>query len=127
MAVVDHFAFQVADLDKSLEFYCDSLGWPFLFRKRDDEHQEEFAYIDLEGGKLELLASLNEKEPFTQKTRPSNCPHLAIRTDSMDELVQDLSDKNVNIFKGPFEIEKMVKWLYIADPDKNIIEFVQWL
>ena len=38
-----------------------------------------------------------------------------------------LENKNVPIIKGPLEISKMVKWLYIANSDNNIIEFVEWV
>jgi hypothetical protein len=38
-----------------------------------------------------------------------------------------LRDQAIAIVKGPLEIPGKVRWLYAADPDKNVIEFVQWL
>ena len=40
---------------------------------------------------------------------------------------QDLREKQVILLKGPMEIPGMVCWLYAADPDGNVLEFVQWL
>jgi hypothetical protein len=31
------------------------------------------------------------------------------------------------LIKGPLKIEGKVTWLYLADPDNSVIEFVQWL
>ena len=28
---------------------------------------------------------------------------------------------------GPLEISGRVKWVYVSDPDNNVIEFIQWL
>ena len=33
---------------------------------------------------------------------------------------------DIPVVKGPMEIPGMVRWVYTHDPDRNIIEFVQW-
>ena len=38
-----------------------------------------------------------------------------------------LNEKRIPILKGPLEIQGQVRWMYLADPDNNILEFVQWL
>lgn len=127
----DHFAFQVSDLDASIEFYHHILGLNLISKTVDEEHHEAFAFLELEGGNLELLQLLDEENnplPFKQaEIKPPYCPHLAIASENLDQLVAMLGDKNVEIVKGPLEIPGTVKWLYIADPDRNVIEFVQWL
>ena len=40
---------------------------------------------------------------------------------------RDLREKQVTVLKGLLEIPGMVRWLYAADPDGNVLEFVQWL
>ena len=127
---VDHFAFSVSDLDKAIKFYQDILGLKLLSKTVDEEHHEAFAFFELAGGKLELLQLLDENKNGAgfkkRKIKQPFCPHLAIKAENLDMFVSDLSEKKVNVVKGPMEISGQVKWLYIADPDNNIIEFVEW-
>ena len=129
--VFDHVALRVADLDRAVEFYCYVLCWKLLSRTADKQHGEAFAYIRMSVGTLELLQVIDESgapaayEPLPVK--PPYCPHVAIRVDPLDAYVEFLYRNKVPIVKGPLEIPDMVKWLYIADPDFNIIEFVQWI
>ena len=77
----DHTAFRVRDLDRALDFYTGILGMRFLFRETDEAHGEAFAYLELEGGNLELLQSLDGTMPpvaepvsYTHLTLPTNYP-----------------------------------------------------
>ena len=128
---VDHFAFQVSDLQRSIEFYTTRLGLRFLFQDLDEEHHEAFAFLQLDGANLELLQRLDENNrpiPLEiEEIASSYCPHIALTTENIDTLILDLQSKNISVVKGPLEITGKVRWLYIADPDNRIIEFVQWL
>ncbi len=127
----DHFAFQVSDPEASIEFYSGVLGLKVLLKKVDSEHHETFAFLELEGGNLELLQRLNEKNqpiPFRKPPiQPPFCPHLEIRSENLESLYAAFRKKGVHVVRGPLEISDQVKWFYISDPDHNIIEFVQWL
>ena len=129
--IVDHFAFRVADLEASIQFYGDIIGLELLSKTVDEVHHEAFAFFKLDGGNLELLQLLDESNnPIPYQKPPINqpyCPHLAIKADDLGQLVIDLQNKNVSIVKGPMEIPAVVKWFYVADPDHNIIEYVQWI
>lgn len=125
----DHVAFQVSDMDATLAFYVGGLGMTLMFRKTDEEHGEEFAFLELDGGNLELLRSL-DSAPCTSHLAPPTspyCPHLALKTDDLDSVVRMLNEKRIAILNGPLEIPGEVRWLYLADPDNNVLEFVQWL
>ncbi len=43
------------------------------------------------------------------------------------ELVAQLTEQDISILRGPLIVEGEVRWLYFADPDNNVIEYVQWL
>ena len=125
---VDHYAVRTIDIDKSIDFYCKKLGLKLLSKTKDEEHNEIFAFLQLENGMLELLQSMDSDNLFNKpKLEPPYTPHLALKTDDIENSVLLLMQKNIDIVKGPLEIKNKVKWLYIADPDNNIIEFVQWL
>jgi catechol 2,3-dioxygenase-like lactoylglutathione lyase family enzyme len=131
MQKLDHVAVQVSDLDVAISFYTDKLGMELLFRKIDKTHHEAFCFLQLEGANLELLQSLddqNRPQPFSPTPiREPYCPHLAIATDDLDSLLIEWKKGEIPIVKGPLEIPDKVRWIYIHDPDNNIIEFVQWL
>lgn len=131
MLKADHIAFAVSDLDRAIEFYTEVLGLHLMFRKLDEEHHEAFAFLQLDGANLELLQALDERNnpiPFEAPApREPYCPHLALATSNLDDTCAILREHNVPLLKGPLEIPNSVRWLYLADPDNNVIEFVHWL
>jgi catechol 2,3-dioxygenase-like lactoylglutathione lyase family enzyme len=131
MPKLDHVAVRVSDLDSAISFYTDKLGLKLLFRKFDEIHHEAFCFLELEGANLELLQSLddqNRPQPFSPPPiREPYCPHFAIATDDLASLITEWRQDGIPIVKGPLEISDKVRWIYIHDPDNNVIEFVHWL
>jgi len=127
----DHFAFRVSDMDAAIAFYTDKLGLKLMFRELDEGHHEAFAFLELDGGNLELLQMLDESNRPIPRDYPAPAPpytpHLAIETENLDALADALRTKGIAILKGPLEIPGQVRWLYLSDPDNNVLEFVQWL
>ncbi|MBI2424354.1 MAG: VOC family protein [Candidatus Hydrogenedentes bacterium] len=125
---LDHVALQVADLERALAFYTGVLGLKLQFRKRDEAHGEAFAFLELEGGNLELLQLLGA-EDGAERAAPREpwCPHVALAAEDVDTAIAAVRAAGATVLKGPLEIAGLVRWAYIADPDNNVIEFVQWL
>jgi len=122
----DHLAFEISNMDQSIRFYTEVLGLRLLFRKVNEEEKEEYAFLDLDGGNLELLQQLGG-EPFTKPTiKPSYCPHLAIATEDMTQTIRMIEENHIPIIKGLLENAES-KWIYISDPDNNIVEYIQWV
>ncbi len=121
----DHTAFRVSDLDAAVRFYTERLGLRLVFRKSNPEVGEAIALLELEGGNLELIQTLDR--PFkTIKLEPPYCPHLAIGTEDMAKTMEMVRAKSIQIVSGPLEIPGEEKWVYLADPDGNVIEFIEW-
>jgi catechol 2,3-dioxygenase-like lactoylglutathione lyase family enzyme len=132
MLKLDHVAVRVRDLDAAISFYTGKLGMQLLFRTIDEAHREAFCFLQLEGANLELLQSLDDQgrpERYSPPPiREPYCPHLAIAADDLDTLMAEWRKVGgIRIVKGPMEIPDRVRWVYIRDPDNNIIEFVEWL
>ncbi len=131
MLSLDHVALEVSDMDAAIAFYTEKIGLELISEQLDPEHHERFAFLRLEGGNLELLQSLdddNQPAAFVRtEPRRSNCPHVAIGAPGLDGVLARLRAAQIPILKGPLEIPGQVRWLYAADPDGNVLEFVQWL
>ncbi len=52
---IDHFAFEVSDLDAALRFYIDKLGFKLETTFMDPQEHETLAVLEVAGGKLELI------------------------------------------------------------------------
>jgi catechol 2,3-dioxygenase-like lactoylglutathione lyase family enzyme len=123
---LDHVALQVLDIEKALAFYVGGLGLDLISRNTNDAQQEEYVFLRMDGGSLELIRHTGDsRQP--QALLPPYCPHVAIRTDDMGESLALIRDRNLPLVAGPFEIPGEETWVYLRDPDNNVIEFIQWL
>jgi len=129
MPKLDHIAIQVSDMQTSIDFYTQKLGLKLLYNKIDEQHGEAFAFLELEGGNLELLQHMGEgASDFTApEIKKPYCPHFALASDDLDATVETLNQASVTIVDGPLEIADTVRWLYFSDPDNNVGEYIQYL
>jgi catechol 2,3-dioxygenase-like lactoylglutathione lyase family enzyme len=131
MVKLDHVALEVSDMEDAIAFYTRKLGLKLISSKVDEIHHEAFAFLKLEGANLELLQMLDKrnrpKKFVPNPARASNCPHVALATSDMAKLMDLLEREEIPIVKGPLEIPGEVRWIYVQDPDQNILEFVEWL
>jgi len=124
---LDHVAFEVADLDAAIRFYVERLGFVETWRHRNEEEAEECAFLSAGDVRLELLAQLTPGKFQRPEIESPYCPHLALAVDDIDAAVAQLAEQDIPILRGPLIVEGEVRWLYFADLDNNVIEYVQWL
>jgi lactoylglutathione lyase len=122
----DHLGFQVSSMDASLRFYTEKLGFTLVSREVNPDSGLEFAFIKLDDVSVELLkaAGRDYRPPAIE---PPYCPHLAMPVDDMARAVAKLEQGGVQIIGGPWVHEGVSTWMYFADPDNNILEYIQWL
>ena len=121
----DHAAFQVSDINKSIDFYVNKLGFKLLSNEVNLEEQEAFAFVVNGDARIELLQDLAGPYEKPEIKRPY-CPHFCLETIDMDQTVKMLKAKGINIIRGPLEIAGEETWIYFSDPDNNVLEFIQW-
>jgi lactoylglutathione lyase len=126
MGTYDHTAFQVSDMDAAIAFYVDRLGFTLNFRATNADEGEEYAFLTLGDLRLELIQDLNLADYRKPDIKPPYCPHLAIETGDMEGIVARLKQNGVPILRGPLRIEGEETWVYFADPDHNVLEYIQW-
>jgi len=126
MTTYDHTAFQVSDLQTSVAFYVNKLGFALLSQAVNEREQEAYAFLALGDLRLELIED-RKAVPFARPdVRPPYCPHLAIETPDMAQSVAHLGEVGIALVRGPLEIEGEETWAYFCDPDNNILEYIQW-
>lgn len=126
MGQFDHIAFQVGNMDEAIRFYVEKLGFALSSRAVNHEEKEEYVFLSLGDLRLELIQDLSQAAYQKPSVGSPYCPHLAIETDDMERAVAHLREREVPIIRGPLVIEGEVTWVYFADPDNNVLEYVQW-
>ena len=120
-----HLAFEVSNLERSIAWYAETFGMKLQFQATDPAHGESFAILSFGTGALELLQRIGSPVPFRKpEIAPPYCPHLAFKTEDLDGQVRELVARGVVVAAGPFE-NGPIRWVYVADLDNNVIEFIQ--
>jgi lactoylglutathione lyase len=126
MEKYDHVAFQVSNMDAAIQFYVGKLSFTLSYRAVNSEEMEEYAFLALGDLRLELIQDLNQAAYQKPSIKPPYCPHLAIETNNIERAVARLREEDVPIIRGPLIIEGEVTWVYFADLDSNVLEYIQW-
>jgi glyoxylase I family protein len=144
MSCIRHLGVTISDLEQSLWFYRDLLG--FKVHKIADEGGEcldNFSALrnvdvttvkmyDNNKNMLELLhyKSHPEKPHNNRERRISEigCSHFALTVKDLDELYETLTSKGI-IFNWPVQVspDGNVKVAFCRDPDGTLIEMVEEL
>lgn len=111
---------RVADLDASLEFYCDKLG--LVEQRRIDVEAGRFTLVflgaaDNPESQIELTHNW-DPEPYTGGR---NFGHLAYEVDDIYALCQRLMDKGVTISRPPRD----GRMAFVRSPDGISVELLQ--
>lgn len=137
-----HAGVTVSDLDRSLEFYCGSLGMELLWRRLYEEPDInrivgvpgatgfDIAMLRIPGSELELeLLEYRGCERHSGSARPCDygTGHFAVFVDDIEAAYDDLRVRGVAFRSdGPVEMSggenRGGKSLYSLDPDGYVVE-----
>lgn len=98
-----HVGVYCRDIDESIKFYVDTLGFDHLYSTEAVEGDKplKMAWLRSDGG---LVIELLEQFDKSTIDATANClNHIAIRTTDMDAFVKHLKDHGVEIEAGPFD------------------------
>lgn len=122
----DHGAFRVTNMEKSIEFYTQKLGFELEFTNVTEEYGEKGAFLYYNDARLELIETIGKTYTPVRPERPF-CPHLCFQAENMEQVIETLHTNNVEILDGPNEIPGSEQWIYFMDPDMNVLEYIVWL
>ena len=123
---IDHIVFRVADLERSINFYCTTLGCKVVRRR------EDLGLVHLRAGTsmidlISVSGKLGLRGGKAASTEGRNVDHLCLRVEPFEEhkILEHLKANGL-IPQGPatrnFGAEGEGLSLYFTDPDGNSIE-----
>ena len=139
----DHTGFTVADLERSLAFWRDVLGFEFSHRAHQKGELAEqitgvagaeilIAVLKAPGHKIELLeyhAPADRRRQNDRRPCDLGAVHLALTVDNLDEILDRIAasgwqaaGKPQTLTAGPNAGKRVI---YVRDPDGTTIEFMQ--
>ena len=124
MAVLLHTRIRVGDLDRSVRFYCDNLG--FVVKSRTDKSPagNHVAHLELPGNAHTLELTWSEDYELNV---PEDLMHLAIAVPDLIACCDELERKGIEIWPDGWR-EKFAsggKMAFIDDPDGYEIELLE--
>jgi catechol 2,3-dioxygenase-like lactoylglutathione lyase family enzyme len=115
---INHITIRVNKIERAEEFYGDILGFE-LVRKMG----QSMAVYKV--GKEDTLVIVEAETSYDPNSRDFRVDHIGFYLDSadqVDEMADYLKKNEVSILSGPAN-RKKGRFLFISDPDGNMIEF----
>jgi catechol 2,3-dioxygenase-like lactoylglutathione lyase family enzyme len=116
-----HICFIVSNLEKSIHFYADILGFKKGFDFIDDKGKRYGIYLFIGGRNF---IELFEGTPKTAVDGAS-FKHFCLETDNIEETVKELRAKKIEVTDIKLGKDESYQ-AWIADPDGNKIELHQY-
>ena len=121
---IGHLALTVKDMEKSLQFYCETLGFERAFDILDDEGNPWIEYIKVAPGQfIELFYGGKTKDKPENDKIGFN--HLCLEVTDIHQIANHLKSKGVVLDVEPMRGKDYNYQCWVKDPDGNRIEFMQ--
>ena len=134
---LEHAAVGVSDMNRSIVFYCELLGFEFLriIEPREDERlgvitgmpgaQARIAHLKLGDSMLELFeykTPLGRALPENHRQADKGLIHFGIRSNDLRGDYRKLKEKGVSFISEPVEFRPGVWVVYFKGPDGEMCE-----
>jgi lactoylglutathione lyase len=120
---IDHTAVTVSDMERSMKFYTEVLG--FVAHQTIDLPGLHIEYLKLGDSLLELFAVKDAAGDPRRQIGQVGFQHLCLLSDDLEGDAARLKDKGVNFTTQPQAAEGVKKLAFFEDPDGVNIELVE--
>ncbi len=119
-----HIAFRIRDLEQSLDFYCNKLGFREVFRlEREGEPSPWIVYLQVAHNQfLELFPGAQGEIP---SRTGAGYNHFCLVTDDLHATLHEFESRGLTISGIPEQGLDMNWQYWLNDPDGNAIELMQ--
>jgi lactoylglutathione lyase len=114
------------DLKRSVDFYCDVLGFERGYRFPDGG-DAEFVVVRLGDSALALSATGAEHTLLGRRVGDGIRFELCVYTDDVDAAVRALRERGTDVLREPEDMEWGERMAYVTDPDGNPVHIAQRL
>jgi glyoxylase I family protein len=126
---IDHVEIVTDQLDRTVQFYTDVLGFKMKTRDRIERSGPgvpiDLVYLDLGGTVVELIAYEGAAVDPAPQTEHLGYRMIALEVDDMQKTTDYLRTKGVDIVWGP-RVRETYSRAEICDPNGYRIELRQW-
>ncbi len=125
----EHVNLTCSNLDKTLRFYCDLVGYRLVVR-RTTENGGEIAFIEQNGSQLEIVRPAGDVHAPVNAIPPSEVgiKHFALAVDDVDAMYERLRAAGVEFVVPPRDAKNsdiVRKVCHSKDPDGIVVEFCE--
>jgi methylmalonyl-CoA epimerase len=129
---IDHIGIMTNDLQQSVNFYTDVLGFSVSAKIEMDEAGFSAIFVEKNGSKIELMgytgAIPKRSECIEIKLGGGSIPindHITFSVDDLAATVTELKEKGVEFCMEPIQLEGGKKLASFKDPNGVLIELVE--
>ena len=119
-----HVAIKVTDLDRTLDFYINKLGFPEMMRLHNDKGEVWLVYLRITDDQyLEVFPGAeNDRAPGWNA---NGMNHMCLAVDDIEALVKEIEAAGIPLLLPLKVALDGNKQAWIEDPDGNRIELMQ--
>lgn len=116
---IHHKGFHVVDMDKTLDFYCNKLGFERAFDLDTDEGEPWIVYVKVaEQSFLEFFYDGSEE-------KKNQLDHICFEVDDINEAAKLVKDKGIPFAQEVAKGKDNNYQFWIQDPDGNWLEYME--
>jgi lactoylglutathione lyase len=119
-----HIGIKVKNLEKSIAFYTETMGFPEMFRLRRDDGRVWLVYLRITDDQyLEIFPEAIQDRASEPENNGIN--HFCLTVENIEEIVRQLEAKGVALYWPLKTGADNNRQAWVQDPDGNRIELME--